>query len=250
MANPGEVESTTRDVLAEFCNYGLMFTALDVSNEVKTRITGVRHREVSPVVRELFEGDELDDYTRSLIDVTTPQGKTVQAYLYHSTGADPANYGQQQREQRAAAPVLDTSSNASSSSSSTAAAAPAPAAQRKPQPKPAGAATSTDDGSNELLVGIAGDGSATLPRSFLERAGIRADEIALDSAGFGSGLQLSEAEDDDDDDEDDDDAPLEVLEYESGGQQLRIPASYLSAFDRQAGLRARIELGSIKLEPA
>ena len=60
MASPSEVQSTTRAVLAEFCSYDEMFTALDVSNEVKNRITGVRHREVSPVVREVFEDGELD----------------------------------------------------------------------------------------------------------------------------------------------------------------------------------------------
>ena len=235
MPSAHEIKSTTKAVLDEFCGYGQMFTALDVSNEVKNRISGVRHREISPVVRELFEGGELDgDYTRTLIDVTTPQGKTVQAYLYHDSSRDPEDYGQGQREQQASAPVLPSP--------------PAPAAAPPPTKTqaPAGPATSQDDGSDSLQVRIAGDGSATLPRSFLERAGIRGDEVALDSAGFGSGLVLREA--DDDEDEDEDEAPLEVLEYESGGQQLRIPSSYLGSFDRRAGLRATIERGEVKLE--
>lgn len=239
MPSAHEIQSTTKAVLDEFCGYGLMFTALDVSNEVKNRITGVRHREISPVVRELFEGGELDgDYTRTLIDVTTPQGKTVQAYLYHDNSRDPGDYGQGQRAQQASAPVLP-----STPSPSAPAAAPTPA---KTQAAPAGPATSQDDGSDSLKVRIASDGSATLPRSFLERAGIRGDEVALDSAGFGSGLVLRES--DEDDEEDEDEAPLEVLEYEAGGQQLRIPSSYLGSFDRRAGLRATIERGEIKLE--
>ena len=221
-------------MIAEFCSYGLMFTALDVSNEVKTRISGVRHREVSPVVRSLFEADAMGgDYVRSLIDVTVQTGKTVQAYLYHDQGRDPGDYDQRQRELRAAAPDSSPSPSPSPSSSSASSAPPAPAR--------VGATTSSDDGSNEIVVGIASDGSATLPRSFVERAGLRGDEIALDSAGFGSGLVLSEA------DEDAEDDPLEVLEYEASGQ-LRIPASYLGAFDPKLGLRARIELDTIKLD--
>jgi len=242
VASSSEIESTTQAVIAEFCSYGLMFTALDVSNEVKTRISGVRHREVSPVVRTLFEADAMGgDYVRSLIDVTVQAGKTVQAYLYHDQGRDPGDYGQRQREQRAAAP--DSSGSAPSlSSGSSSSSNPAPsAATPPPAPARVGATTSSDDGSSEIVVGLASDGSATLPRSFVERAGLRGDEIALDSAGFGSGLVLSEA------DEDAEDPPLEVLEYEASGQ-LRIPASYLGAFDPKVGLRARIELDTIKLD--
>ena len=239
MASSSEIESTTQAVIAEFCSYGLMFTALDVSNEVKTRISGVRHREVSPAVRSLFEADAMGgDYVRSLIDVTVQAGKTVQAYLYHDQGRDPGDYDQRQREQRAAAP--DSSGSSPSLSSSPSLASP-PVSSAPPAPARVGATTSSDDGSNELVVGIASDGSATLPRSFVERAGLRGDEIALDSAGFGSGLVLSEA------DEDAEDPPLEVLEYEASGQ-LRIPASYLGAFDPKLGLRARIELDTIKLD--
>lgn len=241
MASAAEIQRTTKDVIAEFCSYGLLFTALDVSNEVKDRVTGVRHREVAPIVRALFEDDEMaPGYTRTLIDVTIPGGKTVQAFLYHDSSRDTADYGQGLRAQRAAAPTPGAGgSSAPSTSPSKPAPKPTPSA---PPPAPAPAIV-IDDSATSITLSVLSDGTAVIPRVFVERAGIGTDEVALDTAGLGSALVLSEL----DEDRDEDEEPLEVLEYEAG-DLLRIPASYLSAFSSGARIEARIEIGTIHIE--
>ena len=61
--------AVTQRVMLDLVDQGFMFTALDVSNEVKNHVSA-RHREISPLVRELFDEGVLgDDYTRTLIDV-------------------------------------------------------------------------------------------------------------------------------------------------------------------------------------
>src|SRR5262249_33903333 len=50
-----DVENVTRRVMDRFGCEGFLFTALDVSNQVKQSLPGVRHREVAPIVRDLFD---------------------------------------------------------------------------------------------------------------------------------------------------------------------------------------------------
>ena len=238
VASTAEVESTTRDVIAEFCRYGQLFTALDVSNEVKVRITGVRHREVSPVVRSIYEAGDMDsDYTRTTIDVDIGGGRKAQAFLYHEQHRDPGDYGQHERAQRAAPVTGQRASSSSVSAQNTSTNAAPPPAPKPSAPGPAAA----DPGGNEMDLTVLADGSARIPRSFMVRAGVSSDEVALDSAGFGAGLRLIEYEDDEDEDE-----PLDVLEYERG-DQLRLPAAFLSGFGAGT-IRARAEIGIVYIE--
>ena len=71
------------------------FTALDVSNALKSAKYPVRHREVAEVVRDIYNSGAMAyyDYDRQLIDVTTDGGaKTAQAYLYHHQTARVTDY--------------------------------------------------------------------------------------------------------------------------------------------------------------
>ena len=77
------------EAMAAKMNAGEPFTALDISNVLKTKNLPVRHREVSAVVRGLYAGGGMNafGYVRDLITVSTPDGFT-QAYLYrHGTQA-------------------------------------------------------------------------------------------------------------------------------------------------------------------
>lgn len=71
------------------------FTALDVSNALKTAKYPVRHREVAEVVRDIYNSGAMAyyDYNRHLMDVKTEGGtKTAQAYLYHHQTARVSDY--------------------------------------------------------------------------------------------------------------------------------------------------------------
>ncbi len=104
-ATQSEIVAMTREVVEHLSKNGFMFTALDVSNEVKQELVGVRHRQVSPLVRQLFADKVMGpDYTRTQIDVVTSQGKTVQAFLYHDKNDEHEDYSGSQREQRALPP--------------------------------------------------------------------------------------------------------------------------------------------------
>ncbi len=71
------------------------FTALDISNALKTAKYSVRHREVAEVVRDIYKSGAMQhfDYDRQLIRVTTEAGvKTTEAYLYHHQSVRPDDY--------------------------------------------------------------------------------------------------------------------------------------------------------------
>lgn len=82
------------------------FTAIDISNSLKSQRFPVRHREVAEIVREAFESGAMAayDYIRSVIDVTIGEGaRREHAYLYHHVLCHPDNYTD--RSQDAAPPV-------------------------------------------------------------------------------------------------------------------------------------------------
>jgi len=91
--NPNVVAAIEKIVLA-FAKDGKMFTALDVSNTVKEQGHHVRHRDIAPVVRDIYEGGALShfNYERSLIDVTLEDGTSTQTFLYYKQGADTNQY--------------------------------------------------------------------------------------------------------------------------------------------------------------
>ncbi len=198
----GDKRTVTRSVLLHLVDQGFMFTALDVSNEVKLRMDGVRHRDISPLVRELYDDGVLgDNYTRTLIDVQAGS-KTVQAFLYYDEDDDPEDYDGSLREQKARPPTGRTAS------------APRPAAA----PKPAAAAQNLNV--DELTLYRQRDGSIEIPEGFLKRAGIYDSTVHLDAASFGSGLVIVPPDPSKD--------PLAELEVDD---VVVVPADRLTAYD-------------------
>ncbi|HEX2549581.1 MAG TPA: hypothetical protein VHM20_07120 [Gammaproteobacteria bacterium] len=82
-----------------------LFTALDISNEVKIKMPHARHKDVRDVVRALWSSEiEAHNYDRTAIEVTLADGSKKEALLYHpvSNSWDLDNlYSSQQRQQRA-----------------------------------------------------------------------------------------------------------------------------------------------------
>lgn len=83
-----------RGVVEELCDDLTSFTAVDVSNAVKRAGHARRHREIAPIVREMYSDGEMEGfgYTRELITVSLPGGRSAQAWLYHHQTSDPADY--------------------------------------------------------------------------------------------------------------------------------------------------------------
>jgi len=211
--------TATRRTLERLVDQGFMFTALDVSNEVKGQLPGVRHRQISQIVRELYADRVMGDYTRTTIDVVIAGGKVVQAFLYHEAGDDPDDYDGSLREQRAA-PVTSGPGSSGGASSS-----PAPSA---PVAAPAPAAPSVNLDATELSIRRERDGSLQIPRGFLQRAGLYDTTVHLDAAGIGSGLIVVPADPAAD--------PLAELDV---GDTLVIPSDTLAAYDSAAPITVR-----------
>lgn len=158
-----DVENVTRRVMDRFACEGFLFTALDVSNQVKQSLPGVRHREVSPIVRDLFEDGVMgESYLQTLIDVQLPDGQTTQAFLYHLDGDDPDDYAGTQRQLRAIPPI--------------------PVQQL------------IQGGSLpvELTIEIGKDGRARIPRDFLERHGLTSGTVHVEQTSTPKTLLLCE----------------------------------------------------------
>ena len=79
------LDDLVRDVVANFINQNMLFTALDISNSVKLKMPLARHREVRDVVKNMFVSDiEPSGYARTPITVTLTNGSTAETLLYHS----------------------------------------------------------------------------------------------------------------------------------------------------------------------
>src|SRR5690349_12621794 len=89
---PSDIEVTTARVVDELTGAAMLFTALDVSNAVKRSLPGVRHREVSPIVRDLFNRKAMGSYQQTEIDVLAGGTKPVTALLYHLPEHSPDMY--------------------------------------------------------------------------------------------------------------------------------------------------------------
>jgi hypothetical protein len=146
-----DIENVTRRVMDRFAVEGFLFTALDVSNQVKQSLPGVRHREVAPIVRDLFDDGVMgQSYVQTLIDVRLPDGQTTQAFLYHLEEDDPDDYAGTQRQLRAIPPV--------------------PVQQLiQGGVLPA-----------ELTLEVGKDGRARIPRDFLERNGLTSGTVHVE----------------------------------------------------------------------
>ena len=97
------LEDTVRVVVKAMLDTQTLFTALDVSNQVKVMLPHTRHREVRDIVRAMFTSEiETLGWSRSPINVTLEDGSTAEAMLYHplSVAWDlDAQYDQQKRAQ-------------------------------------------------------------------------------------------------------------------------------------------------------
>jgi hypothetical protein len=89
-----DLSRAVRASVEGFCEDLSLFTSIDISNAIKSDGRAVRHREVSPIVRELFSDKEMEPfgYVRCQITVSLPGGKQAQAWLYHHQTADPSGY--------------------------------------------------------------------------------------------------------------------------------------------------------------
>jgi hypothetical protein len=103
------LEDTVRSVVQDFITNGVLFTALDVSNAVKTALPNTRHREVRDVVRTMFSTDiESQSWARTPIQVTLDDGTTAEALLYHPLSDSwdlDSKYDNQKRASKAYRPV-------------------------------------------------------------------------------------------------------------------------------------------------
>ena len=158
-----DIENVTRRVMDRFACEGFLFTALDVSNQVKQSLPGVRHREIAPIVRDLFDDGVMgQSYVQTLIDVQIPGGQSTQAFLYHLEDDDPDDYAGTQRQQRAIPPV--------------------PVQQLiQGGVLPA-----------ELTIEIGKDARARIPREFLERNGMTCGTVHVESMAAAKALLLCE----------------------------------------------------------
>jgi hypothetical protein len=158
-----DVENVTRRVMDRFSCEGFLFTALDVSNQVKQSLPGVRHREVAPIVRDLFEDGVLgESYMQTLIDVLIPGGQTTQAFLYHLEDDDPEDYAGTQRQQSAIPPV------------------------------PVQQLVSGGVLPAELTIELGKDDRARIPRDFLERNGLTSGTVHVEQGPTPKTLLLCE----------------------------------------------------------
>lgn len=74
-----------RSVVLQFIADNAPFTGLDVSNKVKLTFPLARHKEVAPLVRDMFASDiQPAGWSRTTINVDLGNGKTAEAWLYHS----------------------------------------------------------------------------------------------------------------------------------------------------------------------
>ena len=147
-----ELYAVTARVVDEFTSAAMLFTALDISNAVKQTLPDARHREISPIVRDLFERRGMGAYTQTLIDVNAAGGKSAKAYLYHLPEQAPAMYDDAMRSQLATPPQRQQRAAEDSAISSS---------------------------STEAGVRIGKDGRGRVPRALIENAGIRGDRVLV-----------------------------------------------------------------------
>ena len=83
-------QSRIDEIVAQWVREGKMFTAFEVSLEVKKRGGQERHRNMREYVHEtIFRlGIERGDYSRTLMDVGAPE----QAWVYHTIASNPYDY--------------------------------------------------------------------------------------------------------------------------------------------------------------
>jgi hypothetical protein len=153
---PSDIEITTARVVDELTGAAMLFTALDVSNAVKRSLPGVRHREVSPIVRDLFNRKAMGSYQTTEIDVLAGGTKPVKALLYHLPEHSSDRYDDSMRNQVATPPTAQSLGYSNPVVTATAQGSPVP---------------------------IGKDGRARVPRQLLVNAGIDGDRVLVQTEG-------------------------------------------------------------------
>jgi hypothetical protein len=206
---PEVLSGVTQRVVDHFTREGFLFTALDVSNAVKGTLPSVRHREVAPLVRDLFAAGAMGErYRQTLIDVVADR-KTVQAFLYHLEGADLATGYDDERRRLLAIPPVPLEDE--------------PAAHV----------------SDEAALSIGNDGRLRVPRVLLDRAGVSTSEVKLERVAdeLLVGLVLPGTA-----------APSGVTVVTlSHPSLLHVPASLAAMFDPHAPITARVERFHVRI---
>jgi hypothetical protein len=117
------LQDTVRSVVEDFITRDELFTALDVSNKVKSQQPNARHGEVRDVVRNMFTTEiETRGYTRSPINVTLKDGTTRDALLYHplsDTWDLDIKYDTQKRQQISLNPTAVAAATVAAAAAST-----------------------------------------------------------------------------------------------------------------------------------
>ena len=158
-----ELYAVTARVVDEFTSAAMLFTALDVSNAVKQTLPEARHREISPIVRDIFERRGMGAYQQTSIDVMAQGNKPARALLYHLPEQTTAMYDDTMRAQLATPPqrTAQTQQDQQVSSSST-----------------------------EAHVRIGKDGRGRVPRALIQNAGIHGDRVLVKSDAAVPRLQI------------------------------------------------------------
>src|SRR5688500_14131605 len=162
MMSQEELYAVTARVVDEFTSAAMLFTALDVSNAVKQTLPDARHREVSPVVRDIFERRGMGAYIQTQIDVMAQGNKPAKALLYHLPEQPPTMYDDSMRAQLATPPTRTATPVEQQVSSS----------------------------STEAHVRIGKDGRGRVPRALIENAGIHGDRVLVKSEAAVPRLQI------------------------------------------------------------
>lgn len=95
-----QLNDVVHAIINDWTQADKLFTALDVSVEVKKTLPQARHRDVREVVRSEYANMQNSGYGKTDIDVTLADGSTAKAVLYHPLSDSwdlDAKYGAQQR---------------------------------------------------------------------------------------------------------------------------------------------------------
>jgi len=154
--------AVTARVVDEFTSSAMLFTALDVSNAVKQTVPEARHREISPIVRDIFDRRGMGAYIQTSIKVVAQGNNPTTALLYHLPEQAPDMYDHTMRQQLAIPP------------------------QRLQQAAEPEAASS----STEAHVRVGKDGRGRVPKAIIENAGIKGDRVLVKSYSAVPSLQI------------------------------------------------------------
>ncbi len=80
-----DIHKITCQVVMNFISKEKCFTALDISNEIKTKLPAVRYPDVRDVIRFIFENKQMGNYNRTLVRVALNSNYTytTEVFLYH-----------------------------------------------------------------------------------------------------------------------------------------------------------------------